>query len=216
MFLCVISRKKDLQKQLYKVQDFLHPKLALEQYMTPAEIAAEIVWSAYMLDDIQDKTILDAGAGTGMLGIAALLLGAKHVHFVETDDNALAQLKDHLELFKIGSESYTLHHTKIQGLDITSLQEQKIDTAIQNPPFGTKDAHADKAFLEVLSTLADTIYSTHKISTAAFTTAFAKDHKYTITHKWPQRFPLKQQFDFHTKKREFTQVQVLRFSRNTV
>ncbi len=39
--------------------------------------------------DLQDKIVIDYGCGSGILGIAALLLGAKHVYAVDIDPQAV-------------------------------------------------------------------------------------------------------------------------------
>ncbi|MDD4916080.1 MAG: 50S ribosomal protein L11 methyltransferase [Methylococcales bacterium] len=39
--------------------------------------------------DLQDKVVIDYGCGSGILGVAALLLGASHVHAVDIDPQAL-------------------------------------------------------------------------------------------------------------------------------
>jgi ribosomal protein L11 methyltransferase len=44
--------------------------------------------------DLQDKTVVDYGCGSGILAIAALLLGAKHAYCVDLDPQALLASKD--------------------------------------------------------------------------------------------------------------------------
>lgn len=39
--------------------------------------------------DLQDKIVIDYGCGSGILAVAALLLGAKHVHAIDIDPQAL-------------------------------------------------------------------------------------------------------------------------------
>ena len=43
---------------------------------------------------MQDKIVVDYGCGSGILAIAALLLGAKHAYCVDTDPQALLATKD--------------------------------------------------------------------------------------------------------------------------
>lgn len=47
--------------------------------------------------DLQDKTVLDYGCGSGVLGVAALLLGAKSVLAVDNDPQALVATRDNAE-----------------------------------------------------------------------------------------------------------------------
>jgi ribosomal protein L11 methyltransferase len=39
--------------------------------------------------DLQGKVVIDYGCGSGILGVAALLLGASHVHAIDIDKQAL-------------------------------------------------------------------------------------------------------------------------------
>ena len=48
-------------------------------------------------DDLKDKVVVDFGCGSGVLGIAALLLGAKQVIAVDNDPQALIATKDNAE-----------------------------------------------------------------------------------------------------------------------
>ena len=86
--------KSKLAIQLSKLKVFETAKIKLEQYPTDSEIAADILWNAFMQHDIEGKVIADLGAGTGVLGIGALLLNAKKVCFVEKDKEAVKLLKE--------------------------------------------------------------------------------------------------------------------------
>ncbi len=47
--------------------------------------------------DLQDKTVIDYGCGSGILAIAALLLGAKQAYAVDIDAQALTATRDNAE-----------------------------------------------------------------------------------------------------------------------
>ena len=51
-----------------------------------------------MLGDIDNKVIADFACGPGYLGIGALLLGAKWVHFVDIDPKALELTRKNLSI----------------------------------------------------------------------------------------------------------------------
>lgn len=57
---------------------------------------------------IQDKSVIDFGCGSGILGIAALKLGAKHVTFIDNDPQAITASQENLRRNKIDAHSYQL------------------------------------------------------------------------------------------------------------
>lgn len=190
--------KKQLAIQLSKLEVFEKLKLMLEQYPTNSEIAATVLWDALMKGDIVNKTIADLGAGTGILGIGALLLGAKHVYFVEKDLDAVHILQQNLRILR--NKNYTVLSMDVIGFDV------EVDTALQNPPFGTKQKHADKPFLEKALSLGNVVYTFHKTATDAFVRAIARDYLFTITDTYKFLFPLRQTYPHQKKKRELIEV----------
>ena len=73
---------------------FEEPRAGLEQYHTPAELAAHIVHVADLQGDIEERTVLDLGSGTGMLSLAAALRGPTRVVGVELDPAALRTARE--------------------------------------------------------------------------------------------------------------------------
>ncbi len=55
-----------------------------------------------------------------------------------------------------------------------------VDVVIQNPPFGTKEQHADCEFLKKAFELAPVIYSFHKNSTKNYIIQFGKSHGFFV------------------------------------
>ena len=197
----MISSKQQLAVQLSKLKGFVSPHPSLEQYTIPSEIAAALLWEAYMLGDITGKVVADFGAGTGILGIGAALLGAKEVHAVEMD-------KAVIDILRVNTEN-------IQPIHILSIPVQEfnvhIDTVIQNPPFGVQKEHADKLFLEKAFSVARIVYSFHKKESASFLQAIARDHHFLITHHWSFSWSLKATMKFHEKKKHIIKVGAWRF-----
>ena len=73
-----IRKKKQLEMAIQSIPPHPNPKVELEQYSTPAIIAADLLWNAYSLGDIENSEIIDLGCGTGILSIGSLLLGASY------------------------------------------------------------------------------------------------------------------------------------------
>jgi len=187
-----MKTKKQLAITLSRLQSFEKPSIRLEQYPTDSEIAAEIIWHAQLSGDIYKKTIADLGCGTGVLGIGSMFFEPKKVFFIDVDERTIKKLENNLQLFD-------LSNYEIINSDVKEFNE-KVDTVIQNPPFGTKNEHADKIFLEKAFSIANVVYSFHKLSTRKFVEAITKDNNFEVTHFFKFDFPLKQTQFYHTKK----------------
>ncbi|MFH1641680.1 MAG: METTL5 family protein [Nanoarchaeota archaeon] len=192
-----IMSKSNLAVALSKIAGFLNPNIKLEQYMTDSEVAAEILWFSYMKGDIQDKSVVDLGAGTGIIGLGAALLGAKKVYLVEIDELSIEIAKNNYNILK--SEYLTDTQVIFVNSDIEEFSENT-DTVIENPPFGVKNKHADRAFLEKAMKLADNIYTLHKSESLSFIEKFTKNNMYKVLEEVKLSYPLKASYKYHSKK----------------
>lgn len=198
-------RRKDLEITLsVNVRDFDSPKVDMEQYGTPARVAANLVYRAYMHGDIAGKKVLDICAGTGMLGIAAALMGAK-VTVVELDRDALKILEEN-------AQSLDLELDIIEG-DVFSLKLDHYDTSLLNPPFGIQQkTYRDLDFLASALNHSDIAYSIHDGSVNNQNNLPDLLHSKNITtlEMYKDEFPLKAQYSFHTRAEKLHHVLVLR------
>lgn len=202
-------RQKQLGIFLSKLKQFKDPKAWAEQHPTEPDIAAEVLWFAYMNRDLEDKVVADLGAGTGVLGISALLLGAKKVYFLEKDPDAIKILKENLDLLE---NIETPTHYEIIQADVLSF-DVKVDLILENPPFGTKETHADRDFLEKAVRYGDIIYTFHKQETSEFVEKFIIKHGFKATHHFDFAFPLKNTMPHHKKRIQRIKVGCWRIQR---
>jgi len=205
-----IMSKSRLAIVLSGLEGFYEPKVRQEQYLMDSEIGASMLWNAYLLRDIEGKVIADLGCGTGLLGIGSLLLGAKHVFFVDSDEKALETAKNNIS--KVKSEGYSFGKPEFICKDIRKL-ELKANVVLQNPPFGTKAKHIDVFFLENALKIAPIVYSFHKSETKEFLQLFSAKKNVKITHIWDFKFPLKATFSFHRRQIHRINVSCLRFEK---
>ncbi len=206
-----MKNKKELALLLSELKTFEKPKLHLEQYQTDSEIASQILWTAFLNKDIKNKVIADLGSGTGIFGLGALLLGAKKVYFIEIDKEALKlakQNKKYLEEKLNKKFNVTFINKDIKHFS------KKVDTVIQNPPFGVKKAHKDKYFLLKSMSIAKTIYSVHKTTSKNFIARLTKENNYKVTQITKLRLPLRKLFSFHKKKTYFVEIGLWRITEN--
>ena len=63
-------KRKQLESFLEDVDQFSAPKMELEQYPTDPHLAASVLFTAQSsYGDLEDKCVLDLGAGCGVLSI---------------------------------------------------------------------------------------------------------------------------------------------------
>ena len=79
-------KKKQLEILLERLAGFENPSPEMEQYATPASVAADMLYLAYLRGDL--RVVCDLGTGTGILAIGAALLGARAIG-VDIDMQAL-------------------------------------------------------------------------------------------------------------------------------
>ncbi len=206
-----IGSKSSLAIALSRLDGFFEPKVCQEQYITDSEIAASILWNAYYLKDIEDKIVADLGCGTGVLGFGALLLGARQVFFIDSDESALEKAK--INFSKLKSEGYILGKADFMLMDIEDFDGRQAEVIIQNPPFGTKSKGADVKFLEKAFKIAPIVYSLHKSETLAYLEKFATKKSFKITHKWHFVFPMKATYLFHRRQIHRIKVSCIRFEK---
>ncbi len=194
---------------LSKIKEFKLPKAQYEQYSTNSELAAGILWKIY-LDGNCGKVIADLGCGTGVLGLGALLLGAKKVFFVDIDIDAL----------NIASENHKAlekkFHKKLNAEFINcnvKTFNKKVDVVLQNPPFGVQNVHADKLFLEKAMGIADIIYSVHKIESKEFVERLTKKNDFVVEEITSLDLPLMSTLPFHTRRKHIVKVGLWKIGR---
>ncbi len=150
-----LVRKLDLERFLAKIPPSALPRVSLEQYTTPENVAATMLYlAAYTYGDIVGKRVLDLGCGTGRLGLGAAFLGAESVVGVDIDRVAVEKAAENSKSlgFKACIDWVAADIDAVEG---------SFDTAIQNPPFGVQKRTADRKFLEKALELGCSIYSLH-------------------------------------------------------
>jgi len=175
-------------KILFNSPDFENPIPELEQYCTPPDIAFEIIKKVNSAGNLSGK-IADLGCGTGRLTIAAAILGANVTGF-EIDENAIKIAKDYS---KRNNLKVNWINEPIEGI------EDKFDTVIMNPPFGSQRPGADKIFLEKAMNIATDIWTIHLSETRKFIEKLVEKNNCEIIELYEFDYPLKNTMPFHSK-----------------
>jgi putative methylase len=203
-----MSTKSRLTQQLGVVAGFDDPRVDLEQYRTPPELAAHLVHVADLQGDVEDRLVVDLGCGTGMLALAAALRGPRAVVGLDLDRDALATAQTNER--RVGTTS-TVDWVRADAT-AAPLCPAEPTTVIMNPPFGAQSGneHADRRFLETAADLATVSYSIHNADSADFVEAFVADHGGEVTHGFRAQFELPRQFDFHEEDSRTLDADVFR------
>jgi putative methylase len=203
-----MATKSALTQQLGVVVGFDDPRAELEQYRTPPELAAHLVHTADLQGDIEERTVLDLGCGTGMLALGAALRGPRRVVGLDIDPGPLATARKNE-----GRVATSSTVSWVRG-DATAAPvcPDGETTVIMNPPFGAQSGneHADRAFLATAAAVAGVSYSIHNGDSADFVEAFAADNGGEVTHAFRADFDLPDSFDFHEDERRTIDVEVFR------
>lgn len=196
--------KKQLEIELSKIiDDFKEPKIMFEQYMTPPEIAAFMIHYAWMKGEIENKKIIDIGAGTGMLGIGAAFLGG-NVTMIEIDKDAYEILKNNV--------AKTDHEIKLINKNIFDFDfDEEYDTALINPPFGIKSKNKDMDFIVKASKISKHIFSIHDGSESNINNikSLFEKNNLEIIESLMMDFSLKSTYPWHEEKNKILKVMLL-------
>ncbi len=153
--------KKKLEIILSKLKAISNPKVELEQYEIPGELAAQILNIAYLSGDLKNKTIADLGCGSGKLTIGSALMEAKKVIGIDIDENVLKIAEDNIKIAE-GLTKQKIHDRINLICGNVSSWEEEVDTIVQNAPFGIQTLHADRLFVKKALRCGKRIYSLHR------------------------------------------------------
>ncbi len=205
-------RLRDLEIALESIKRLDKYDVSLEQYPTPAPIAASVLYAAQMEhNDITDKTLCDLGCGDGIFTIGAALLGAKRAIGIDVQSKAL-------KASQMNSRSLGTEDTVEWVLgDVSSLQVRcLVDTVVSNPPFGVKKRGADLRFLKKAISIADVTYSMHLAGDK--NRVFLKNEIEKLGARVAQletfQFPIGRLFEYHKKQKHMVDVDLYRICAN--
>ncbi len=202
------ATRRRLAQELAVVAGFEDPRAPLEQYHTPPDLAAHIVHIADLRDDIEGRTVLDLGCGTGMLALGAALRGPERAVGLDIDPAPLSTARENER--RVGAMTDVAW---VRG-DATAapFSPTGSTTVLMNPPFGAQSGNegADRGFLETAAEIATVSYSVHNAGSESFVESFAADNGGTVTDAFAAEFDLPRQFDHHTEDTRSIDTEVFR------
>ncbi len=181
-------KQRQLEIILEKLKPFTSPSAVLEQYSTPAPVAAQLLHFAYLHGDMRHKRVVDLGCGTGILAIGAALLEATTTG-VDADERALKTARINAD---------------VAGVNVTWVQspiwdfQGAYDTVVMNPPFGAQKRHSDRPFLMKAMEIGEVIYLLHSAIVNDFVRRYLEPNHVTDAIK--MKLPLAHSFKFHKQE----------------
>ena len=180
----------------------------LEQYATEGNLAAEWLAAMGAFGDLEGRAVVDVGAGNGILGLGALLLGASSVLLIEADPS-VAEVAER-NAAEAGGEVDVLVHAVQAAEDLGSVGGTVL---ISNPPWGVQTTGADRPILEAMFTSeAEVIHLMHHAD-AGHVEALAASHGWRSADVLRAPFRLPLVHAHHRSGRRDTEVLCRRFSR---
>ena len=159
----------------------------LEQYATEGNLAAEWLAAMAAFGDLDGRAVVDVGAGNGILGLGASMLGATSVRLIEADPSV--------------AEVAQRNASGVEA-DVTVVAEAVESVAdlgpvggavlVSNPPWGVQTTGADRPILEAMFTSeAEVIHLMHHAG-AGHVEALAASHGWHAEDvlRAPFRLPL--------------------------
>jgi len=199
---------RHLEMELERLEGFERPTSRLEQYRTPAPVAARLLHHAAMQGAIEGRRVLDPGCGTGVLTCGAALLGAAAVTGLDIDPAAVAVARRNAD--RLGLDIEFL----VADVRDSSLEWDRFasDTVVMNPPFGAQKVHADRPFIDRALELAGEVYGIFNQGSAAFVAAYTEGRA-VLEEVIRCEFPMRRTFAHHRRDRVDITVEVIHLRR---
>jgi len=194
-------KKSQLAIKLSKVSDFEDPRISLEQYLTPPQLAADILHTAWMQGNIEGKKVVDLGTGTGIFAIGAALLGAEEVVALDKDEDAIEIAKENAENLGV-KEQIRFVRSDIENF------EENCDTVTMNPPFSVH-SDIDISFIQKAVELSGAVYSVGHPGARKAIKDFVENSSHVIEALEEYEISLPPTYGFHTEESRETDIDVL-------
>ncbi len=203
-------RLNELERRLEMVKGFPSPSSRLEQYQTPASLAARLLFHAASKGDIGGRRVCDLGCGTGILAIGAALLGASEVVGIDGDEAVLAPARDNAT--RVGVEiTFLSGRIGDPGLPASL---GPCDTVVMNPPFGAQKAHADRPFIDAALEIAPITYGIYNAGSRQFIESYIAGRG-RVEEVIGGILPIRRTFSFHTRPMKEIPVEIVVITRES-
>ena len=175
---------------------------SLEQYVTPGDLASRWLFDIQSFGDLPiGCRVADLGAGNGILGIGAAMMGAGFVKLVEADQK-LCKLADanaeSMQLtgrYEVCNQVIGEYNSELEGYDLI----------ISNPPWGRQREGADSPFFEHILASETIAHIMHSASAKHLQKRF-EDMDWSVEMYGEADFPLPASYSHHKMSRGVTRA----------
>jgi predicted RNA methylase len=188
------------------------PLRELEQYTTPAHIALRVAQHAKLSGLLDESIVVDLGAGTCRLSLAALLLGAPKAVAVDIDRRLQPLCMEAAR--RLGLESLIEFIVSRISRDTGPISYCGDCIVVTNPPFGVWRRGVDTEFiLYALSLKPARIYAILKSGNLEYHRGLALSRGYDVKLLWTLKFPIPASMEHHRSRVRRVDVDVLCYER---
>ena len=195
-------RLRNLSMSLSRLEISEQLEISLEQYVTPGDLASRWLFDIQSFGDLPiGCRVADLGAGNGILGIGAAMMGAGFVKFVEADQKLC-------KIANANAESMLLtgkYEVCNQVIGEHSLQSEGYDLIISNPPWGRQREGADSAFFEHILASETIAHIMHSANAKHLQKRF-EDMNWSVEMYGEADFPLPASYSHHKMTRGVTRA----------
>lgn len=203
-------RPKHLAIELSKLQQHPQHSVELEQYSTEGDLASFFVLAIDQLDLLEGKTVVDIGAGNGVLGLGCAMIGASNVVLVE-GDQAVVTVANENSLKVMNKHNCSIETVQCMVGQESAPEYLEVDIVVMNPPWGFQSPRADRPLLEYgFSLQPKSMYVLHS-QQAGHLKAIAKTHGYDWEVVFESNFRLPPKYSHQSRKMGETQIKCWRF-----
>lgn len=189
-------RRRELERALEAVPPHPAPRPELEQYRTPADVAAGLLWAALEAGDVAGRRVLDLGCGTGMFSLGAALCGAQEVLGVDVDPASVEVARS------VMADRPEAGRVRLKVADLAEWRPGAWDTVVMNPPFGAQrgNRRGDRTFYERAAQAVrpeGSVWFLAQPVSERFLAAYARELGASVERVEQWDYPLEASFAFH-------------------
>ena len=196
-----IIRTKHLAMRLSQLVELDEFSPILEQYQTEGQLAARWLSTINSESPLDGMKVVDIGAGNGILGLGAALLGASKVTLIEVDKQAVEIAKENSDAIAIetGCKIEVVEQKVVRWPD-----NLDADIIIMNPPWGFQSKGSDRILIEAaLKSPAKIIHILHSAD-VKHPQAMAEELGWDVELKFVADFRLPMNMSHHTRNNHVT------------